>query len=158
MRDILVSTDEYPYLDFQAKDILESMRDDQQSYLSDEFAPIEHDDKGMIWWTWAGGNINNTIRIVLKIELDIEVQASNEYVKIKSDTLIIQKLREVIKKISDPGYWDNIEVLREIYSMVPNYHLSKFQPYLPEKLKLKLVADKVFDFEGTIEFLKHNET
>jgi ATP-dependent Lhr-like helicase len=157
MRDILVSTDEYPYLDFQAKDILESMRDDQQSYLSDEFAPIEHDDKGMIWWTWAGGNINNTIRTVLKIELGIDIQASNEYIKIKSDTLIIQKLREVIKKISEPGYWDNIEVLREIYSMVPNYHLSKFQPYLPEKLKLKLVADKVFDFEGTIEFLKNNE-
>jgi ATP-dependent Lhr-like helicase len=158
MRDILVSTDEYPYLDFQAKDILESIREDQQSYLSDEFAPIEHDDKGMIWWTWAGGNINNTIRTVLKIELGIDVQASNEYIKIKSDTLIIQKLREAIKKISEPGYWDNIEVLREIYSMVPNYHLSKFQPYLPEKLKLKLVADKVFDFEGTIEFLKHNET
>lgn len=158
MRDILVSTDDYPYLDYQAIELLESIRNDQQAYLSEEFAPIEHDDKGMIWWTWAGGNINNTIRTVLKIELGIDVQASNEYIKIKSDTLIIQKLREVIKKISEPGYWDNLELLREIYAMVPNYHLSKFQPYLPETLKLKLVADKVFDFEGTIEFLKNNET
>jgi ATP-dependent Lhr-like helicase len=157
MRDILVNTDEYPYLDFQAKELLESLRDDQQAYLSEEFAPIEHDNKGMIWWTWAGGNVNNTIRTVLKIELGIDVQASNEYIKIKSDTLIIQKLREAIKKISDPGYWDNLELLRKIYTMVPNYHLSKFQPYLPEDLKLKLVADKVFDFEGTIEFLKNNE-
>ncbi|BFL81980.1 hypothetical protein LFREDSHE_04300 [Shewanella baltica] len=154
MRDIIVSTDEYPYLDFQAKELLEAIREDQQDYLSDEFAPIEHDDKGMIWWTWAGGNINNTIRTVLKIELGIDIQVSNECIKVKSDTLIIHKLREVIKKISEPTYWDSLELLREIYSMVPNYHLSKFQPYLPEDLKLKLVADKVFDFEGTIDFLK----
>jgi len=34
--------------------------------------------------------------------------------------------------------------------MVLNYHLSKFQPYLPEELKLKLVAETIFDVEGTL--------
>ena len=154
MRDILVSTDDFPYLDSQSKQLLESLREDQQPYLSKSFAPIEFDMNGIIWWTWAGGNINNTLRTVLKIELDIDVQASNEYVKAKSDTLTIKDYRAAINRISAPGYWDNLELLRQIYTMVPNYHLSKFQPYLPEELKLKLIAQKVFDFEGTIKFLE----
>jgi len=156
MRDVLVSSAEYSYLDMQSKQLLGYLREDHQSYLSRAFAPIEIDDKGIIWWTWAGGNINNTLRTVLKIELGIDVQASNEYVKAKSGTLTINEYRAVINKMSEPGYWDNLELLREIYTMVPNYHLSKFQPYLPEELKLKLVAEKVFDFEGTIEFLERN--
>jgi ATP-dependent helicase Lhr and Lhr-like helicase len=154
MRDILVSNDEYSYLDLQSKQLLEILREDQQPYLTKSFAPIEYDMNGFIWWTWAGGNINNTLRTVLKIELDIDVQASNEYVKAKSDTLTIKDYRAAINKMSEPGYWDNLELLREIYTMVPNYHLSKFQPYLPEELKLKLIAEKVFDFEGTIMFLE----
>jgi len=156
MRDVLVSEADYSYLDMQSKQLLGLMRDDQQSYLSKAFAPIEHDDKGIIWWTWAGGNINNTLRTVLKIELGIDIQASNECVTAKNGTLTRHEYEDVIKKISAPGYWDDIELLREIYTLVPNYHLSKFQPYLPEDLKLKLVAEKVFDFEGTIAFLEAN--
>lgn len=156
MRDILVSTVDYPYLDLQAKQLLESLREDQEPYLSKSFSPIEYDMNGIIWWTWAGGNINNTLRSVLKIELDIDVQASNEYVKAKSETLTLKDYRAAINKMSEPSYWDNLELLREIYTMVPNYHLSKFQPYLPEELKLKLIAEKVFDFKGTIKFLEKN--
>lgn len=154
MRDILVSDANYPYLDSEAQELLESLRNDQQPLLSSQFAPIEYDEKGIIWWTWAGGNINNTLRTVLKIELKADVQASNEYVKVKSDHLTINDYQETIRRISNPHYWDNSELLSSIYSLVPNYHLSKFQPYLPEELKLRLVADTVFDVEGTLAFLK----
>ena len=61
---------------------------------------------------------------------------------------------ETIKKISQPHYWNNPELLGAIYAMVPNYHLSKFQPYLPEMLQLRLIAETVFDVEGTLTFLK----
>ncbi len=156
MRDILVSTDDYPYLDLESKKLLESMRNDRQAFLSSKFAPIEYDEKGIIWWTWAGGNINNTLRTVFKLELASDVQASNEYVKIKSDLLTLRDYQTAIDKISDPQYWNNPELLSTIFTMVPNYHLSKFQPYLPEELKLRLVAETIFDFEGTVEFLKRN--
>ena len=156
MRDVLVSVDEYPYLDFQAKEILDALREDQQPYLSSAFAPLEQDDKGIVWWTWAGGNINNTLRTVLKIELDVDVQASNECVKVKNEYLTMKDFQAAINKMSEPSYWENLELLRQIYTLVPNYHLSKFQPYLPEDLKLKLIANKVFDFEGTQQFLALN--
>lgn len=154
MRDVLVSAEDYSYLDLESNELLETMRDDRQALLSSTYAPIEYDEKGIIWWTWAGGNINNTLRTILKIELNADVQASNEYVKVKSDHLIIKDYQETIRKISRPHYWNNPELLSTIYTMVPNYHLSKFQPYLPEELKLRLVAETIFDVEGTLAFLK----
>jgi ATP-dependent Lhr-like helicase len=136
MRDILVGEETYPYLDAYPKQLLESKRKDQQALLADEFAPIEHDDNGFIRWTWAGGNINNTLRAIFKIELEVDAQASNEYVKVKSNTLTYQDYQSVIQKIIHADYWDNPDLISLIYTMVPNYHLSKFQPYLPEDLGL----------------------
>lgn len=155
MRDVLVSSEEYQYLDIKAKSLLEEIREDRQALLSSKFAPIEQDEKGIIWWTWAGGNINNTLRTIFKIELKADVQASNEYVKIKSSSLTQDDCQETIQKISNPQYWNDPEVLKAINTMVPNYHLSKFQPYLPEELRLKLVADTIYDIEGTLAFLEN---
>jgi ATP-dependent Lhr-like helicase len=157
MRDILVSDTEYSYLDSEAQELLNTLRNDQQPLLSSQFAPLEYDYKGIIWWTWAGGNINNTLRAVLKIELNAEVQTSNEYIKIKSDVLTYENFQRTKKSISNPSYWDNQELLSKIHAMVPNYHLSKFQPYLPEELSLRLVAETVFDIQGTLSFLKKNQ-
>jgi len=156
MRDVLVSSEQHPYLDVKANTLLESIRDDRQAFLSSKFAPIEHDEKGLIWWTWAGGNINNTLRTIFKIELKADVQASNEYVKVKHNSLTSKSYLDTIKKISDPQYWNDPELLKTINTMAPNYHLSKFQPYLPDELRLRLVADTIFDVEGTLAFLKKN--
>ncbi len=153
MRDILVSDEPYNYLDLKSRKLLASIREDQQALLSSSFAPIEHDEKGFIWWTWAGGNINNTIRIIFKIELNADVQATNEYVRVNGDSSTFEAYKNTIQKISTPHYWNNPELLRTIYTMVPNYHLSKFQPYLPEKLKSRLIAETKFDIAGTLAFL-----
>ncbi|ETR74230.1 MAG: hypothetical protein OMM_00341 [Candidatus Magnetoglobus multicellularis str. Araruama] len=153
MRDVLVSNEQYPYLDHKASQLLNQMRKDRQSLLSTQFAPIEHDENGFIWWTWAGGNINNTIRAIFKIELKADVQAGNEYIKVKSDQTTFKVYQETIQKISNPQYWDNPDLLNALHKMAPNYHLSKFQPYLPESLRLKLIAETLFDIEGTLAFL-----
>ena len=155
MRDVIVSTEDYSYLDFEAKEYLKEYRDDWQSFLADSFAPIEYDDKGIIWWTWAGGNINNTLRIILMMELDASVQASNEYIKVKNENQKPEDYDQIIEKISDPLYWEKTETLNLLYTNVPNYHLSKFQPYLPEELKLRLIADTIYDIEGTVSFLNN---
>jgi len=51
---------------------------------------------------------------------------------------------------------DDPALLNTLQKMVPNYHLSKFQPYLPDELKLRLVADTIYDVEGTLAFLEKN--
>lgn len=155
MRDVIVSTEDYSYLDIEAKEYLEEYRGDLQSFLVSSFAPIEYDDKGIIWWTWAGGNINNTLRIILMMELDSSVQVSNEYIKVKNEHRKSEDYEQIIEKISDPLYWEKTETLNLLYTNVPNYHLSKFQPYLPEELKLRLIADTIYDIEGTVSFLNN---
>jgi ATP-dependent Lhr-like helicase len=153
MRDVLVSNEDYPYLDRKARQLLNQMREDRHDLLSTQFAPIEHDENGFIWWTWAGGNINNTIRAIFKIEHKADVQAGNEYIKVKCDQTTFKVYQETIQKISNPQYWDNPDLLNALHTMAPNYHLSKFQPYLPESLRLKLIAETLFDVEGTLAFL-----
>ena len=154
MREILISDVMYPYLDLESQDLLTSLRDDQQELLSKSFAPIEHDNKGFIWWTWAGGNINYTLRAIFKIELNADVQANNMFVKVNCDYSNFNEYLKIIDKISYPQYWDDSELLSSLYNMVPNYHLSKFQPYLPKKLALQLIAETIFDIKGTLNFLK----
>lgn len=156
MRDVLVSDDIYSYLDSKAANLLDETRQDRKAFYSSAFAPMAFDEKSITWWTWAGGNINNTLRTVFLIEFAAEAQASNEYVKVKNGNKILTRMKETITRMSDPSYWENPDLLRNIHAMVPNYHLSKFQPYLPEPLKLKLVADTIFDIEGTLGFLEKN--
>ena len=45
-------------------------------------------------------------------------------------------------------------VLKAITLLIPNYRLGKFQPHLPEKLQLKLVADTILDLDGVKRFLE----
>lgn len=154
MRDILVSHDDFPYLDPMASSLLEKLRGDQRDFFSSNFAPIGNDEKSITWWTWAGGNINNTLRTIFNIELTAESQASNEHVKLKNSRDADKRLKDTIAKISEPTYWDDPNLLKQMQALVPNYHLSKFQPYLPEPLQLKLVSNMIYDIDGTLTFLK----
>jgi ATP-dependent helicase Lhr and Lhr-like helicase len=154
MRDLIVSETDYPYLDPESKNLLQDLRDDQQQFLGAHYAPIEYDDKGMIWWTWAGGNINNTLRAVLMKELDAEVQARNESITVKGNYLHPEDYDIVIDRISNPAYWKDPEVRTWLLAGVPNYHLSKFQPYLPDQLKWQLIADSIYDIDATVKFLR----
>ncbi|TAH55298.1 MAG: DEAD/DEAH box helicase [Treponema sp.] len=152
MRDILVSNEDYPYLRTDTRSYLAALRTDKQEYLASDFAPIAHDHKGILWHTYAGGYVNSSIRYALKIELGIDVQATNEYVKISSETLQWNYFTAAVERMSAPGYWDNTELYRKMTTLMPNYRLSKFQGYLPDELQLKLVADTLLDIEAVKRF------
>jgi ATP-dependent Lhr-like helicase len=152
MRDILVSNEDYPYLRTDTRSYLAALRTDKQEYLASDFAPIAHDHKGILWHTYAGGYVNSSIRYALKIELGIDVQATNEYVKISSETLQWNDFTAAVERMSAPGYWDNTELYRKMTTLMPNYRLSKFQGYLPDELQLKLVADTLLDIEAVKRF------
>lgn len=154
MRDILVSQEVLPYLPPEEQDWLQDLRDDKRAFLSSDFAPVEQDEKGILWYTYAGGYVNNTLRYALKQELHLDVQATDQLIKIPSETLLLQEFHQVLEKISQPSYWSDTEVLKTITAQMPDYRLSKFQPYLPEILSLKLVADTILDVENTLRFLK----
>ena len=152
MRDLLVSSDELPYLHNDARAYLVALRADKQGYLASAFAPIAHDHKGILWHTYAGGYVNTSIRYALKIELGIEAQATDEFIKISSEQLPWNDFTTTVEKIAAPEYWDNLDLYRKMTALMPNYRLSKFQGYLPDDLQLKLVADTLLDIEGVKRF------
>ncbi|MBN2874022.1 MAG: hypothetical protein JXM71_02915, partial [Spirochaetales bacterium] len=127
---------------------------------SGSFAPIEQDEKGILWHTWAGGRVNNTLRYAFKVELGtigvgsgIEVQATNETVRIVGESASWNDFCQILEKMEAPGYWHKPELLDAIIAMLPDWRLSKFQPYLPENQRRQLVADQVLDLEGVEGFL-----
>ncbi len=157
MRDILVSADEYPYLAPDGRAYLEALRADKSDFLASAFAPIDQDHKGIIWYTYAGGYVNASLRFALKIELGLEVQATDEYVRIASESLPWNAFTEALERISVPEYWDSPELSEKIIALMPNYRLSKFQDYLPTELQHGLVADNLLDIEDVKRFLSSHD-
>ena len=153
-RDVLVADYDYPYLAAEAQAWLRDLRTDKRNFLSTDFAPIEQDEKGIIWWTYAGGYVNNTLRYALKIKLNAEVQATNECIKVVSETVSWSEFSRVLQEMEEPGHWDDDELLDAINRMMPDYRLSKFQRYLPPDLQRSLVADTILDIHNTVSFLR----
>lgn len=153
-RDILVGEDEAPFLSDDARVWLGSLRSGKGAALAKAFAPIEQDEKGLQWHTWAGGRVNNTIRHALKLELATEVQATDDTVRIVSESVSWNDFCAAIEKIECPGYWSDPSLLSSIMKQLPDWRLSKFQAYLPERLGRQLIADTVLDIEGTLRFLR----
>jgi ATP-dependent Lhr-like helicase len=134
--------------------VLESFRRDKRDFLASSFAPIEQDHKGIMWHTNAGGFVNTTLRFAIIAELGVPVQATNEYVKLASETLPWNEFTALLDRMSSPGYWENPELMRKIITLMPNYRLSKFQGYLPDGLQMKLVADTILDVDSVKKFLQ----
>lgn len=153
MRDILVSNTRIIYLSNEAEAVLNQLRSDRQVLLAQSFAPIEYDEKGLRWWTYAGGYINTTLRFILKHLLQIDAQATNEFVLLKGEGVSFNGFNNALSQMMENGFWERAEMYNALLSQMPDYRLSKFQPYLPEVLQSRLVANMLLDVEGTKKFL-----
>jgi hypothetical protein len=56
--------------------------------------------------------------------------------------------RRVVRKMGEPRHRENPPLLKAVTLLMPDDRLSKFQACLPEKLKLKLVADTILDVDN----------
>ncbi|MEI8093406.1 MAG: DEAD/DEAH box helicase [Spirochaetales bacterium] len=152
-RDLLVSKVTVPYLDEPTQQDWELVCQDKRTLLASSFAPVEQDDKGLVWHTYAGGNVNNTLRFALKIELDVDVQATNELVRIIDPDLTDARFSAVTQRFSDPEYWQQPDFAQALIELMPDYRLSKFQDYLPPERQRQLVADTILDVGGVLRFM-----
>jgi ATP-dependent Lhr-like helicase len=152
-RDLIVDDRTLPFLDPVGQKEWDAMRQDQRKLLASAFAPHERDDKGILWYTFAGGTVNNTLRFALRVELDVEVQATNETVKILDNEISEPAFEALIARMAVPDYWTDPELLNSMIALMPEYRLSKFQDYLPAPYQLQLVADTILDVPSVQRFL-----
>jgi ATP-dependent helicase Lhr and Lhr-like helicase len=158
-RAVLVSADDLPYLDADGQAYLDQLRDDRGSLLAQVFAPAESDENGITWWTYAGGRVNNTLRYAFRVELGerAEIQATNEKVRIVSETVPESEFWNIVDRMGEDSYWDQNDLIDRITAMLPDYRLSKFQHHLPLVYARELVAATILDVPETLRFLREED-
>lgn len=117
--------------------------------------PLAEGDKaGIRWWTFAGGQINNTLRYALHAcAPDWQIVPGNLALRVTGEGVDLNSMREIIGRITDPEFWEDEKLWREIAADLPNYRLSKFQPFMPPWVTREMVAGFLLDLGGTWRWL-----
>ena len=151
---ILSSDRDFPYVDPSAATIVAERRDELGPLLRRRGPWLQVDSEGARWWTFAGGRINQTLKHALEIQAGWKVQVDNFGVKIAGDGVTQESVRSAISAMAAPEHWTLPERRRGIVARLPDYRLSKFQPSLPERFGLEVVATYLLDFDGAAAWLR----
>jgi ATP-dependent Lhr-like helicase len=152
MKAILLSRDEYPFIDPQGKAALQEWRGDLGELLRRE-EPFQFDGSTLTWWTFAGGRINQTLKYALEWKGRWKVTSENCCLEIKGSGLSHDAMSEQLQALRQPAFWTSPDTRQKILALVPEYRLSKFQRVLPDALQVEMVGDYLVDFEATARFL-----
>jgi len=152
MRAILVSDDDYPYLHPTAADALARQREDLGNLLRDADTPVFADDGALIWWTFAGGRINSTLKHALSTLGHWKVAADNFSVQLRGDGVEHGEFRKALEQLRTGDFWANEETWQAIRGGLPAYRLSKFQQALPDWAQAELLGQFLLDAEGARQF------
>jgi ATP-dependent Lhr-like helicase len=149
IRNIIIDTTPYPYLDKAAVAAIESWRIDLGDLLrrSQSFA-VQQDDRAVRLWTFAGGRINHTLKYAIELISGWKAVADNFALRIEGDGVSHATVESVLGKLREPGFWENAETRTSIRARVPPFRLSKFQRALPPEAETEFVARSFLDFAG----------
>ena len=161
MQDLLASDRMPKWLHESAADLLAFERDTLtgRGVLGADWPVIEEEPEeqgsgdGFLWWTWAGGKINNTLRYALRAcRPEWQVAPSNLNLRVTGPSTA-SELASLIETFRDPAFWSNPSLWSEIAEDLPNYRLSKFQRFMPEWVSREMVASYLLDIQGAWEVL-----
>jgi ATP-dependent Lhr-like helicase len=162
MRDILLCSTAFPYLDEQAAAVLEEKREAIQPLFQSARTGIEVRDGELRWWTFAGGKINATLRYGLEaVGGDWKITTDNILVKAKGEGITPKRFHDAIERLATPEIWDDAKHWRDVAQSLPNYRLSKFQDLMPDWVEQEVVADYLLAVSGarswcSIESMRHS--
>lgn len=150
---VLTSTEQYAYLDDQARAVLLEERDKLGRFLAPEHGGIDGDTHELRWWTFAGGRINSTLRYALAhIEPEWTFIPDNFAIRIRGASPTSAWLCEAIKRLSSESFW-SIDILESILGSLPNYRLTKFQPLMPEWVEREILTNHLLDVQSVSTIL-----
>jgi ATP-dependent Lhr-like helicase len=154
IRRLMVEESEHPYLSDDARTTVQGYRDDFGELLRRTGHAIQRDDGNARWWTFAGGQINHTLKYALAETTGWKIIADNWHLRIEGEGITHGTVEEAILAISVPAFWEDLDVWQRIIAKVPPYRLSKFQPALPPRFAQEMLGRYLLDIEGTRRFLQ----
>ncbi len=152
IRQVLASHDDYPYLDPAARAALHDAREDLGPLLRRAFS-MQLDSGTALWWTFAGGRINATLKYVLAVTKGWRAVADNFLLRIEGEGVTHDTVHAELRRLVAENVLADAEVWRKVAALLPEYRLSKFQPALPDAYAVDVVAEYLLDGEGTRAWL-----
>ena len=152
--EILQSESTIPYIDAKTQAVLDEYRSDLRPLITEVQSSIQLETDRSLWWTFAGGQINHTLKYGLQFHHDWKITSDNFKLKIEGDSVGYATLSLAIAQMSTSAFWEAPATQRFILSQLPEYRLSKFQRALPEVYSLEMISNYLLDIRGVINFLK----
>lgn len=153
IRQLLEADTDYPYLSDAARDTLDGYREDYGALLRRTGHAIQVDDGDARWWTFAGGQVNHTLKYALSEHTGWKVIADNWHLRIEGKGVSKKAVEQAILDISVPAFWEDVDVWKRIVEKVPPYRLSKFQPALPPRFAQEMLGRYLLDIATTRRFV-----
>ena len=154
IHEVVASGDDFPYLDEAARSVLNEHRDAMRPVFVEEAEGIEETAEELRWWTFAGGRINMTLRYALEaIEPDWKVVPDNFFLKVRGESVTRHRFDAALRRMADLEFWEDPEVWAHVGASLPDYRLSKFQPFMPPWVEREVIAGYLLDVAGAWAWL-----
>ena len=153
IKELLIRRDRIPYIDEKAQAFLDEWRQELSSVLNHSEFNISIDGDRILWWTFAGGQINHTLKYGIQAQKDWKIVADNFKLKIEGSGLTDQSLRQIIFNLRTKDFWQDSSTQSFIRANLPQYRLSKFQLALPASYSLEMIEYYLLNIAKTINVL-----
>ncbi len=155
---ILSCEEDLGYLDPASRTALAALRDDLGPLLRRPGLALQVEPGRARWWTFAGGRINQTLKLGILSQQDWKVVADNYRLRIEGDGIGFAAVEGSVAAMGEPAFWREPDRIADILGRLPDYRLSKFQRALPAACSLEMVSDYLLDVPGTLGFLGRDPT
>ena len=120
--------------------------------IAESVDPVDETDSGLVWWTFAGGRVNSTLKHALAaVGGEWSITTSNLAITVKGASR--SALREARERFAEVEFWADEALWRDVAKGLPGYRLSKFQPLMPQWVEQEMLATFLLDIEGTWRWL-----
>lgn len=157
---VISGNEEYLFLNKYESSLLEEIRYEEKSFgIEVGKIIIEENKDGYRFHTYAGNRINYTLAMtfcLINSMLDtkniswsgFEIVPADKDFKPKDDQIL-----EILNQIkNNDNYFKDIH--DDLVNRVPDISTSKYQKYLPEDMRKKMISDYVYDIKETQNFIK----
>lgn len=83
IKELLVRRDRVPYIDKKSQASLNEWRQELNPVLEHSGLNISIDGDRILWWTFAGGQVNHTLKYGIQVQKDWKIVADNFKLKIE---------------------------------------------------------------------------
>jgi ATP-dependent Lhr-like helicase len=152
IKSLMLSNDTPRYLKGKALQMYQEEQDDYGSILdSGDLITVDSEQH---WYTFAGGQINSTLKHALRAIGSWKGTADNFCLRIKNASFT--DVKEAINLMKELHFWSEDGLWKEIVHNLPQYRLSKFQAILPQWSIQEMLADYLLDLPGTWKYLSQD--